>query len=122
MALRGYRRLLRARKQLFRGDDFALMESKGALRGAFEVNRFEQDPAKIKEMLKGIDEAEDMMLHGLVQARLNERGNFEVRDIKPVDLGQGEFEPIDADALDNHEKGNAAANIITSAPKDGKKN
>uniref|UniRef100_A0A7S1U0R5 Complex 1 LYR protein domain-containing protein n=1 Tax=Phaeomonas parva TaxID=124430 RepID=A0A7S1U0R5_9STRA len=75
-ALHGFRRLLRARKVLFRGDANALAASQLELRSQFQTNRHETDAAKIAEMLRGIDEVEDMMLNNFVQGELNEQGNY----------------------------------------------
>ncbi|GBG31581.1 Complex III assembly factor LYRM7 [Hondaea fermentalgiana] len=115
--VQGYRRLLRARGKLFNGDSRALRESQVALRAAFEVNRHEADANRINDMIKDIGEAEDMMLHGLVQARLNERGNYEMQDVKPVDLGSGEFQPIDPAELEEQQRGDRSGIISSSKDK-----
>lgn len=66
-----YRRLFRARKTLFRGDTLALRESRVAIKNEFVKNQ--QAPASQLDMLLVMaDEAEDMMLHGIVQGKLNE--------------------------------------------------
>ena len=76
-AISGYRRLFRARNQLFQGDLRALKESRNAIRAEFDKNRFVTDPALLEGLLVMIDEAEDMMLHGIVQGKLNQQtGNY----------------------------------------------
>jgi complex III assembly factor LYRM7 len=75
-ALSGYRRLFRARNKLFHGDLRALAESRIAIRAEFNKNRVVSDPYHLEGLLVMIDEAEDMMLHGIVQGKLNEKGNY----------------------------------------------
>lgn len=67
--LSGYRRLLRASRQAFRGDDYAIAQARGALRENFFANRDVTDEEAIAEMLKSIDDAEGMLLHNIVQGR-----------------------------------------------------
>lgn len=80
-ALAGYRRLFRARSKLFAGDDRALRESAVAIRAEFDKNRSVTGPPEHVEGLLGmIDEAEDMLLHGIVRGELNpERNVVEVK-------------------------------------------
>ena len=75
-AFSGYRRLFRARNKLFQGDMRALAESRIAIRAEFEKNRVVPDLHHLEGLLVMIDEAEDMMLHGIVQGKLNEHGNY----------------------------------------------
>ena len=73
----GYRRLFRARKILFQGDDKAMRESRVEIRKQFEMNRAASDPAHIEGLLTMVDEAEDMLLHGIVRGDLNDQtGNY----------------------------------------------
>jgi len=75
-ALSGYRRLFRARSKLFAGDARALAESAVAIRAEFEKNRHVAGPPEhIEGLLTMIDEAEDMLLHGIVRGELNEERN-----------------------------------------------
>lgn len=109
-ALSGYRRLFRARKSLFVGDDRAMRESRVAIRAQFDTNRDASDPAHLEGLLTMIDDAEDMLLHGIAQGELNqETGNYEVK-IKPehtVDAGQApnNLEPITQETADRMENG-----------------
>ena len=78
--LSGYRRLFRARKILFTGDDRAMRESRVAIRAQFDANRNASDPAQIEGFMVMIDEAEDMLLNGIVRGELNrERNAYEVK-------------------------------------------
>ncbi|KAK1733673.1 complex III assembly factor LYRM7 [Skeletonema marinoi] len=75
-ALSGYRRLFRARKQLFTGDERALRESRFAIRAEFDKNKtITGPPEHIEGLLSMIDEAEDMLLHGIVRGELNQDRN-----------------------------------------------
>jgi hypothetical protein len=66
----GYRRLFRARKSLFQGDSVALQESRLAIKQEFVKNK--QAPvSQLDMLLVMVDEAEDMMRHGIVQGALN---------------------------------------------------
>ena len=68
--------MFRARQKLFQGDERALRESRVALRAEFEKNRVVTDAAHLEGLFVMIDEAEDMMLHGIVQGKLNDDGNY----------------------------------------------
>ena len=85
----GYRRLFRARKKLFQGDARALEESRLAIREQFYSQQHQQQqPATLSSdhhhqhqhfegLMTMIDEAEHMMLHGIVQGKLNDdTGNY----------------------------------------------
>jgi len=73
----GYRRLFRARGVVFIGDQRAMAESKIALRTEFDKNRSVTDPATLEGLLTMVDEAEDMLLHGIVRGDLNQSsGNY----------------------------------------------
>ena len=75
--LSGYRRLFRARRILFIGDDRAMRESRVAIRAEFDKNRLVADPVQIEGLLTMVDESEDMLLHGVVRGELNATsGNY----------------------------------------------
>jgi len=80
----GYRRLFRARKVLFKNDERALYESRFAIRAEFDKNRaVTPEGPHFEGLLSMVHEAEDMLLHGIVQGELNQNsGNYEVK-IKP---------------------------------------
>jgi hypothetical protein len=76
-ATEGYRRLLKAQRKLFAGDTFALSQGRQEIRSQFIQNGTVTDNATLETLLKGIAEAEDMLLHGIMQGKLNEQsGNF----------------------------------------------
>jgi len=76
----GYRRLFRARKILFTGDDRAMRESRVAIRAEFDKNRHVIDPTHLEGLIVMVDEAEDMLLHGIVRGELNqEKNTYEVK-------------------------------------------
>lgn len=72
--LSAYRRLFRARKQLFQGDTQAMQQSRIAIKSEFIKNK-DVAPTSgdhFEGLLSMVDEAEDMLLHGIVQGRLNQ--------------------------------------------------
>ena len=85
-ALGGYRTLLRARKVPFSGDVLAMTESAKELRRQFEAHRAEKDADTIKELLRGVRQAEEMLLYHIAQGKKNSKGNFEVK-ISPEQAG-----------------------------------
>jgi len=108
--LRGYARLLRARRKLFRGDEQALRSSLVAIRKEFDANRGLEDAEVISAMIKDVEEAVDMLENQLVQARLNERGNFEVENVRVPEAAKPgsaiptfEPKPIDVERLNQEE-------------------
>eukprot|EP00977_Amphora_coffeiformis_P003580 scaffold701_cov158-Amphora_coffeaeformis.AAC.8 len=73
-----YRRIFRARKELFEGDHQAMMESRGAIKSEFLKNRDAPTTGEHFEgLLSMVDEAVDMLLHGIVRGDLNTgSGNY----------------------------------------------
>ena len=106
-ALSGYRRLFRARRRLFAGDERALAESALAIRAEFVKNRnvAGHPPEHVEGLLSMIDEAEDMMLHGIIQGEHNKERNVVEVKISPE---QGEMDPGTMTHIDpiTHETGN----------------
>mmetsp|Transcript_8467 Transcript_8467/g.20822 ORF Transcript_8467/g.20822 Transcript_8467/m.20822 type:complete len:88 (+) Transcript_8467:166-429(+) len=71
--LAGFRRLNRARIELFKGDDHAMKESRLQLRAQIEANRsVPTSGAVFEELVKGMDEAAHMLKHEIVRGNLNE--------------------------------------------------
>ncbi|KAL9191389.1 hypothetical protein ACHAXT_001095 [Thalassiosira profunda] len=94
-ALAGYRRLFRARSKLFAGDTRALKESAVAIRAEFDKNRGVSGPPEhIEGLLSMIDEAEDMLLHGIVRGELNEE-----RNVVEVKIGPEHESRMDEDTM-----------------------
>jgi hypothetical protein len=71
--LAGFRKLNRARTQLFRGDDHAMTVSREQMRAEFIRNKNEpaQGP-QWEAMVAGIDEATDMLVHEIIRGDLND--------------------------------------------------
>jgi hypothetical protein len=76
--LSGYRRLFRARKNLFAGDHRAMEESRLAIKAEFVKNKAVPTVGDHFEgLLTMVDEAEDMLRHHIVRGELNqETGNY----------------------------------------------
>ena len=73
-ALSSFRRLMRARQKLFAGDSYALMSSRLELRKEFLKNK-NANGKELEELLMGVNEVEDMMLHGILQGKVDEVSN-----------------------------------------------
>ena len=70
----GYRRLFRARKSLFKRDYRALRESRVAIKDSFMKNKaVSTEGTHFEGLLAMVDEAEDMLRHGIVQGTLNDK-------------------------------------------------
>jgi len=124
-ALSGYRRLFRARKVVFQNDARALRESAVAIRAEFDKNRHMTGPPEhIEGLLSMIDEAADMMLHGIIQGELNPNsGNYEVK-IKPEHASGMDTEtithldPISAETGDMMKDDGTPKVVVTSTKGD----
>ena len=91
----GYRRLFRARRHLFIGDNRALRESRIAIRAEFDKNKNVTGPPEhIEGLLRMIDEAEDMLLHGIVRGELNRE-----RNVVEVKLGPEHETRMDSETM-----------------------
>ncbi|CAH0474077.1 unnamed protein product [Peronospora belbahrii] len=75
--LGGYRRLLRASRQAFQGDTYALQEAHVALRNSFIANSQVSEKKQLDELIKGIDEAEEMLLYHIVQGHAKQKNDQE---------------------------------------------
>jgi complex III assembly factor LYRM7 len=70
--LGGYRRLLRASRQAFCGDEYAIQQARVALREHVFTNKNEANSKVIVEMLHAMEDAENMLLHNIVQGKQTE--------------------------------------------------
>ena len=77
--LSGYRRLFRARRNLFGGDERAMKESRIAIKAEFVKNRTITETQHMEACLTGVDEAEDMLLHQIMRGERNKRGNYAIK-------------------------------------------
>ncbi|CAI5483605.1 unnamed protein product [Closterium sp. Yama58-4] len=75
-ALSAYRTLLRAIRKSFPGDQHAQSAGRAEVRGHFEGNRGEADERRLAELERDARDAAEMLRTMVVQARLNERGNY----------------------------------------------
>ena len=76
MSLQGFRRLLKGVNNAFKGDFVAVNAAKLQLREEFLKNKHENDPSKLDELHRGIDEIDEMLKFHVVQGKMNDRGNF----------------------------------------------
>jgi len=79
--LAGFRRLNRARIQLFQGDDHAMKVSRTELRAQMEANRSVPASGPVfEELVKGMEEAIHMLGHEIVRGNLNQdTGRYDVK-------------------------------------------
>ncbi|KAL6564188.1 hypothetical protein OROMI_015638 [Orobanche minor] len=78
-AIQAYRAVLRATRKTFAGDTLMLRESAAELRKKFEENRHVSSPADLSRLLEEAREASQFISTMIVQAKLNERGGYEVK-------------------------------------------
>nr|CCA16457.1 conserved hypothetical protein [Albugo laibachii Nc14] len=96
--LSGYRRLLRASRLSFEGDTFAIKQSRATLRNQFVENKAISDPNALEDVLKGIEEAESMLLHHIVQGKRvdksDEPSRFKVKLTDPQKKNMSQNEEL----------------------------
>ncbi|OEU19749.1 hypothetical protein FRACYDRAFT_274577 [Fragilariopsis cylindrus CCMP1102] len=107
--LAGFRRLNRARIQIFRGDDHAMVESRNQLRDQIMANRSVPTSGPVfEELVNGLDEATQMLTHEIVRGDLNEEtGRYNVKierehvqgSSDPSGTIKPEIEPITEDTV-----------------------
>lgn len=83
LAYSALRRLVRAKNAAFKGDAEMLRSAQAMIREQFGTDR-DASPEEVPEVLKRIDEAVEFLEQNVVQAPLNERGNYTV-DANRVD-------------------------------------
>ncbi|XP_010545016.2 PREDICTED: mitochondrial zinc maintenance protein 1, mitochondrial [Tarenaya hassleriana] len=81
-ALIAYRALLRATRKSFAGDTEMLSASAAEIRKKFEENRNVSSESDIPRLLEEAREAAHFISTMIVQARLNDRGGYEVKASK----------------------------------------
>ncbi|KAI1280870.1 Complex III assembly factor LYRM7 [Halotydeus destructor] len=79
-----YKALMKTRQNTFKGDEEALQTLKDKIRVEFENNK-DVKSGEVEQLLKSGWEAENFLRTSVVQAKLNERGNYEVHHL-PKDL------------------------------------
>lgn len=71
--LAGFRRLNRARIQLFRGDDHAMQVTRTQMKNEFLKNKgMATSGPEFEALVAGIDEATNMLKHEIIRGDLNE--------------------------------------------------
>ncbi|KAJ4727685.1 mitochondrial zinc maintenance protein 1, mitochondrial-like [Melia azedarach] len=78
-AVRAYRALMRATRKSFAGDNLMLRESAKEIRKKFEENRHVTSCTEIQRLLEEAREASHFISTMIVQAKLNDRGGYEVK-------------------------------------------
>ncbi|GLU07381.1 hypothetical protein SLE2022_243410 [Rubroshorea leprosula] len=81
-ALSVYRALLRATRKSFVGDTMMLNASAAEIRKKFEENRHVSSESEIQRHLEEAREASHFISTMIVQAKLNDRGGYEVKPDK----------------------------------------
>ncbi|KAH6766404.1 complex 1 family protein / LVR family protein [Perilla frutescens var. hirtella] len=81
-ALMAYRALLRATRKTFAGDMVMLQGSAAEVRKKFEENRHVTSSADLSRLLEEAREASHFISTTIVQAKLNDRGGYEVKPDK----------------------------------------
>ncbi|KAL9235756.1 hypothetical protein vseg_010492 [Gypsophila vaccaria] len=80
--LKAYRQLLKATRQTFAGDTLMLKSSAIEVRHKFDENKHVSSPSDIDRLLDEAREASHFVSTMIVQAKLNERGGYEVKPSK----------------------------------------
>ena len=74
-----YRRLLRTAGNVFGEDIFTTTQAKQAIRQEFEANRSAQGDGNLRNLLDVAVKTEQVLRNGVIQGRLNSRGNYDLR-------------------------------------------
>lgn len=77
--LRAYREVLKATRKSFAGDTQMLKASAMEVRSKFEENRSVTSDSDIQKLIEDAREASNFISTMIVQARLNDRGGYEVK-------------------------------------------
>ena len=110
-----YRGLLRASRELFRGDTKALAASREQIRAAFMNNRNLTDESEVEARLADAEEARTMLATNFVQAKLAPSGDRYVTRLPSSvnelqnDEGVTEVESMSADDEFSREQAGRAA-------------
>lgn len=74
--LRGYKELLKTQGIVFGTDISTKKTARIKTREIFKENKMENDPQKIEEMLTNLQDAIEFLKANVIQAVVNERGNY----------------------------------------------
>ena len=75
-AVHSYRRLLRSVQKTFGNDKYALKNARIELKKEFVKSKNVTNSNELDELYKGVEEVDEMLNFHLVQASLNQRGNY----------------------------------------------
>mmetsp|Transcript_22647 Transcript_22647/g.57975 ORF Transcript_22647/g.57975 Transcript_22647/m.57975 type:complete len:103 (-) Transcript_22647:120-428(-) len=78
-ALSSYRQLLRTALTAFKGDAVMTQAATQEIRTKFEQSRHETDEGAVRKLLDDGREASEFIQSFVVQGKLNERGNYEIK-------------------------------------------
>ncbi|XP_070549572.1 complex III assembly factor LYRM7-like [Ptychodera flava] len=81
-----FRSLHRTARNVFRGDQEALAVCRARINNEFQKHRHETDETKIQELLKLGAQVELVLKKTVVQAELNEKGNYKLNITKDTVL------------------------------------
>ncbi|XP_071825567.1 complex III assembly factor LYRM7-like isoform X2 [Apostichopus japonicus] len=81
-----FRTLHRTRLEVFRGDNRALTEARKRINDEFTKNRSEEDPEKIKDMLKVAEDVNKLLRMTVVQGVMKENNRIELKVTKDTVL------------------------------------
>ncbi|KAH7422651.1 hypothetical protein KP509_12G018800 [Ceratopteris richardii] len=74
-----FRGLLRARRKCFAGDARMMQESRAQIRASFDQNRDVSDSSRLDQLFLEGQEAIHVLTNLIVQGKVNERGNLEIK-------------------------------------------
>ncbi|XP_042068061.1 mitochondrial zinc maintenance protein 1, mitochondrial-like [Salvia splendens] len=78
-ALTAYRALLRAIRKTFAGDTLMLKQAAAEVRKKFDENRHVTSASNLSRLMEEAREASHFISTMIVQAKLNDRGGYEVK-------------------------------------------
>lgn len=118
LAVSGFRKLLRSAQVAFKADSFALSQAKAQLKEEFRKNSNVKDPSELQQLIRGIEEVDEMLRFNIVQGKRNEKGNFAASLDKPehqITLESGKDDPhgVDIAPIDQSILGNPESIKIT---------
>eukprot|EP00957_Ditylum_brightwellii_P085782 6524956-Ditylum_brightwellii.AAC.1 len=115
--LSGYRRLFRARRILFEGDERAMTESRFAIRAEFDKNKHVTGPPEhVQGLLTMIDEAEDMLLHGVArEVKIKPEHATDTTDDATSISNANEMEPITSETASKFDEEGKPKVVVTSS-------
>ena len=76
LGIQAYRRLLRSVQKAFGNDKYALKNARIELKKEFVKSKDVVLKNELVELFKGVEEVDEMLNFHLVQASLNQRGNY----------------------------------------------